>query len=217
MVSDYAKVVLVDLPGHGKSNVPKGGPIDDLAIYADIVIDAINILNIGAVTLVGHSMSAGIALLIALQQPQLASAVVVVDGGGETNRTHGGALLDLVGANPGEYFEENFRSICSPNTPQQIIEEIAWDVGRCHPKVVYSDICAYSKLSIDNRLSDIDCPVTFIHGVDDWSIPIEIAEASAERIKRSRVIPVENAGHFPHVECPNIFNTQLRLAIGDMS
>lgn len=216
-VGRYARALALDLPGHGKSELLPAGPVDDLGVYAGVVAEAMDALQLAPVTLVGHSMSAGVALLVALRRPELVSAVIAVDGGGETNRTHGGALLDLVAANPAGYFEENFRSICSPRTPSARIEAIAWDVARCHPDVVYADIRAYSRLSIDDRLSALTCPVTFLHGVDDWSIPIEIAEASAKHLSNAHVVPLPGTGHFPHVENPEDFNAHLGAALGEGS
>lgn len=205
------RVWLMDLPGHGKSQIPEDGPIDDLARYARFLAGWLETERVPPATLVGHSMSAGVALMVALMAPERVRGIVAVDGGGETNRTHGGDLLKLVDVNPADYFEENFRRICSPATAVARVEEIAWDLTRCSPSVVYADIRAYSRLSVDSQVSVLTCPVSFLHGADDWSIPPDIALATASRLmcpNRVRILPA--TGHFPHVENPAAFNPALR-------
>lgn len=67
LARDY-RVVCVDLPGHGGSDVP---PADvTLADYARALLAVLDDLGIAAANVVGHSMGALVALEFALRHPQ---------------------------------------------------------------------------------------------------------------------------------------------------
>lgn len=205
-LSRSARVWAVDLPGHGKSDFQPGGHVDDLGNFSQFLIGFLGTMAINRPTIVGHSMSAGVALITAIHLGDQVGMVVCVDGGGQTHGTYGDELLELVLANPADYFEENFRLICSPDTDSKRIAEIARDVTRCCPDVIYSDILAYSKLAVDDSVKAIRCPVAFIHGEDDWSIPPRIAAETRARLRVPSVMEImKRTGHFPHVEQPMRF------------
>lgn len=84
------RVVAPDLRGHGLSPKPEGvgfpaaldggGPYD-LPVVAGDVIALIERLQLGACLLAGQSYGATVALHVAAERPDLAAAVVCVDGG----------------------------------------------------------------------------------------------------------------------------------------
>lgn len=84
------RVVALDLRGHGLSPKPDGPPVPELSgrsglydvptVAAD-VIDLIERLQLGACLLAGQSYGATVAMQVATERPDLAAAVVCVDGG----------------------------------------------------------------------------------------------------------------------------------------
>ena len=71
-------VVALDLRGHGHSDRPSSG-YTAARMAADIA-SAIQALHLGAVVVVGHSWGAAVGLVLSSQWPDLASALVLVDG-----------------------------------------------------------------------------------------------------------------------------------------
>lgn len=209
------EVFAVDLPGHGKSQLFGGRTVDDLAVYADFIIEFIEVLGLRKPTIVGHSMAGGIGLHVALKSGHLVRHIVLVDGAGFTNGTYNDEFFELVMLNATDWFEVNFRTICSPHTAQDRVDEIAFDVLRCAPSVAWCDIKAYSQLDLSNRLDNLDVPVTFLHGEDDWSITPEMARRTAEMCinTESRVVILPGTGHFPHTEAPQTFAPILLAAL----
>jgi len=82
------RVVACDLRGHGQSPKPDG-PYDVPAVAAD-VIALIERLELGACLLAGQSYGGTVAMQVAADRPDLAAAVVGLDGG----------FLDLGGRYP---------------------------------------------------------------------------------------------------------------------
>jgi pimeloyl-ACP methyl ester carboxylesterase len=76
-LAQHHRVVLVDLPGHGKSPPPSAKP--SVADASAALARTLTRMKIERAVLVGHSYGALVALRTALDRPKLAIAVVVVD------------------------------------------------------------------------------------------------------------------------------------------
>jgi pimeloyl-ACP methyl ester carboxylesterase len=70
------RVVSLDLPGHGDSDVPAG---DDRLEVASLAADAAA-LGLGPTVVVGHSAGAAVAVELAVRRPDLVAAVAALDG-----------------------------------------------------------------------------------------------------------------------------------------
>jgi pimeloyl-ACP methyl ester carboxylesterase len=200
-------VYALDLPGHGKSQLAPEGAIDDLETYAGYSERFMASLGVARYSVMGHSMAGGIALHMALHHPERIAMAVLLDGACYTSGTYGEEVFDLVSINPTDWFEVNFRTICSPNTDPQRVEEIAFDVLRCPPEVAMNDIRAYAALDLRERVGKVTTPVVALHGEEDWSIPPELGKRTTELTGGpSLFLPLAGVGHFPHTEAPELFH-----------
>jgi len=77
-LQDHARLVLIDLPGHGQSDKPSVEYSMDY--YARSVIDVLRDAKIDKATLVGHSMGVVILCRVYALAPGRVSALVAVDG-----------------------------------------------------------------------------------------------------------------------------------------
>ena len=69
------RVVTLDLPGHGISEVK--GPVHTMEWLADVTAGALQALGIGRCTLVGHSMGGYVALACCERHPELLDGIVL--------------------------------------------------------------------------------------------------------------------------------------------
>jgi pimeloyl-ACP methyl ester carboxylesterase len=96
-LADRFRVVVPDLRGHGRSEVPDEGntPVE----MADDLAALIEALDIGPVVAVGHSMGGQVVNLLAVRHPQLVRSVVALDP------AHGahGAEVDAIPARLADY------------------------------------------------------------------------------------------------------------------
>lgn len=216
-LGDRFHVYAIDLPGHGKSQMAPEGPINSLEAYAGYAERFMTKLGIARYSVVGHSMAGGIGLHMALHHPERLGMVVLLDGACYTSGTYGEDVFDLVSINPTDWFEVNFRTICSPETDPRRIEEIAFDVRRCAPEVAMNDIRAYAALDLRDEVGDVTTPVVAIHGEEDWSIPPELGKGTTELTGGPGIfLPLAGVGHFPHTEAPGLFHEAFEEALKTM-
>lgn len=92
------RLVALDLPGHGHS--PARGAHADYPLwgYVPDVLDALDALNLRATTLVGHSMGAGVASLVAAAMPERVERLVLLDGLASTTNEPGETVAQLQAA-----------------------------------------------------------------------------------------------------------------------
>ena len=74
------RVVSIDLPGHGESEVPEDESRLRIPSFADDVAALCDELGLSGAALVGHSLGAAVAVELAVRRPELAAAVVALDG-----------------------------------------------------------------------------------------------------------------------------------------
>ena len=74
------RVVSIDLPGHGESEVPEDESGVRIPSFADDVAALCDELGLSSAALVGHSLGAAVAVELAVRRPELAAAVVALDG-----------------------------------------------------------------------------------------------------------------------------------------
>ncbi len=77
-LQDKARLVLLDLPGHGQSDKPQ---VDyTLDYFASAVLAVMRDAHVSRATLVGHSMGTPVICRVYTQAPQKVAALVCVDG-----------------------------------------------------------------------------------------------------------------------------------------
>jgi pimeloyl-ACP methyl ester carboxylesterase len=206
------RVIAVDLPGHGKSEVVLP-PIRLTADYARYVRDIIEELRLERPVLMGHSMGSGICLTVALEHGEKLGGVVAVDGADKVVGVFAPEIYQSYLESPMELMlemtMESFRSLCAKSTPPDRVEEIAQDLLRIHPHVTAGDTQAFNSFDISDRSANIKTPVLFIAGSEDFLVTPEMVRGAAVKIKRSKTVILDGVGHFPHTEAPDRFNREV--------
>lgn len=65
---------------------------------------------------------------------------------------------------------------------------------------------AWAKYSLEERIQDLNIPVTFLYGTKDW-MDHNFALRIVDKIKQSaRVILLEDSGHHLYIDHPHLFN-----------
>lgn len=221
-------VIAPDLLGHGESAKPIGDY--SLGAFASGLRDMLAMLDVGSVTIVGHSFGGGVAMQLAYQHPHLIDRLVLVGSGGLGREVSW--LLRML-ALPGAEL------LMPIGIPKPIVDR-ATDVGRMlgrrnirSPKLAemwraYSSLAGAQNrsafvrtmrgvidpggqvVSANDRLYlAAHIPTLIVWGDHDGIIPVAHAHTAHELIPTSRLEILEGVGHFPHVEAPDRFTDVL--------
>jgi pimeloyl-ACP methyl ester carboxylesterase len=87
------RVIAVDLPGHGRSDRPDSG-YDFATVSADLAV-LLAVVHPSPLVVVGHSWGATVALTVAVDHPDLALAVVCIDGGAGDLKAYFGPTWEM--------------------------------------------------------------------------------------------------------------------------
>jgi len=216
--SAHYDVVAVDLPGHGKSELVNGGAHQASRLNAAHVIALAKALELKRPILMGHSMGGGVASCAAATAPELIGGLVLVDGAayqsGAGKDYHNPRLLELVSINPTDWFTVTFTTLIGSGTPAERGREIVAESRRCIPEVAVADIAAFAAYRLADDLQAIKCPVVFVEGEEDWSVPPGPARQAADGLRTPKeFLLFDRVGHFPQAEVPERFNRDVLAAM----
>ena len=80
LLATHFHVVALDLPGHGHSDHLPAGASYHFIDYARVVLEAVQVMGLGNYTLLGHSLGAGVASLVAAATPQRINQLLLIEG-----------------------------------------------------------------------------------------------------------------------------------------
>lgn len=199
------KVILIDLPGHGRST---GNGITSIEEGRDAVLNVILKKGIRQPYIVGHSMGGGIALSLATTQPELFKGLALICTGAKLRVLP--AILDGVMKDK----ETIVRMIMmeyafSKKAPQKMKENGFRDMMNSSAEVIYQGFMACHRFSAVGSLNRISHPVLIIAGRDDLLTPPSYSEYLHREIKGSDLVIVDDAGHMVMIEQPDAVNRAL--------
>lgn len=230
VLKDDFRCIIIDLPGYGKSSKnPHSGL---MSFYADKVMEFVDKLNLGKVTLAGHSMGGQIAIVAALSYPDKIEKIILVDPAG-FEQFHSGQRMwfkevmtpDLVRSTTLEGIETNLATnfYNLPKDAQFMIDDrIAIRTAKdfdFYCLAVSRSVAGMVEEPVFDKLSEIKTPTLIFFGENDNLIPnrylnpgrtVDIAKAGAGAIKNSKLIMVPKCGHFMMFEKPEVFNNGVK-------
>jgi len=237
-LSTSYRVIAPDLLGHGASDKPRADY--SLGAFAVGLRDFLDELEVPSVTLVGHSLGGGIALQFVHQHRAYCRRLVLINSGGLGSDV--GLLLRVLSAPGAELFlpivgseslarlVRRVRAQFARNGAAQDeneaaddeswVEALAWSTPgkrraflRTLRAVVDPRGQAVSALGKLNYADGL--PALFIAGALDRIIPPAHATVAHEAVVGSRLHIIDDAGHEPHLECPDVVAASIRQFISE--
>jgi pimeloyl-ACP methyl ester carboxylesterase len=220
-VAQERRVVALDLPGHGCSEMPR----EEISIssYGRCVDALCDRLELGEVVLVGNSMGGFVSAETAIRFPERVDRLVLVSAAGITSadlkRSPGPVILRIGGA-LATYGAARHRKIAArPLLRHLALALVARHPSRLAPDLAYEglmkgvgkpgfDDAMRATLGYDfrDRLPEIRCPTLIVWGDKDVVLPAEDADEFERLIPNSRKVVLADTGHIPQVERPRAFN-----------
>jgi pimeloyl-ACP methyl ester carboxylesterase len=203
--SDF-EIVRLDLAGFG-DRTESTGPftLDRFAADLSAVVDAVD----KPFVLVGHSMAAPVAELVAMARPDRAMGLVLL------------SPIPISGTRLPDEAIEVFRSLGdlgaqehraarrqgAPSAPEAEVERIGTVAAKARPEVVRAVADSWNNgHPAGERAGAFSGPVLVLPGAHDPLITAEVvASIVAPRFDSSKttVTEIEESGHWPHIERPS--------------
>ncbi|MGD0234717.1 MAG: alpha/beta hydrolase [Syntrophorhabdales bacterium] len=207
-LKQFMEVVLVDLPGHGKSS---GDGCERLEECRDAVYGVLKNLRLEKCYIVGHSMGGAIAMLFALTYAELLEGLVLL-GTGAKLRVFPEILQGILRDKEG-----TVRKIAelafSRKTPASVIESGFKEMMKCRKEVIHRDFSSCEQFSVMDRVRRITVPTLILCGGDDILTPPKYSEFLHAEIPDSALVRIPDAGHLLMIEKPEPVNRAIEAFV----
>ena len=219
------RVIVPDLFGHGESAKPMGDY--SLGAHAATLRDLLDRLEIDRVTLIGHSLGGGIAMVFSYLFPERVERLVLVSSGGlgrevspllrsatlpgaeyvlpviasgwmRDRLASAGRALQKVGVNPGSDITQVWQGFTSLGDADTRRAFLATTRAVIDPG-------GQSVTAHDYLPETAPMPTLVVWGTKDRMIPAWHAASATTSIPQCRVELFQGAGHFPHLDDPDRF------------
>lgn len=199
-LSDDRDILLVDLPGFGRSPLP--APHFGVEEYAAEIVRALALPETGVTRfhLCGHSVGGKISSVIAANYPDAVERLVLLDASGLPRHRSASEKLKIASIS---FLRKSIRridSLASTNIYQNwfIPRFASPDYKNAGPlknifvKIVNQTVAPF--------LPKIRCPVLLIWGAKDTETPVDVGQSFEKAIPGAKLIVLPGMGHSPHTE-----------------
>lgn len=214
LVDAGMRVVLVDQPGMGRSDVPPADHVYSVENQAAAVLALADHLGFERFSLVGSSMGGAISLYLGLHHPDRVERIVGIspacyvppghhphDVGPRTARSAEALLGRGV-------VRRTLRDIFVDDS--HVDDALVDEYGRALTRDGY--VYAVAQLSMQffsegfhdmtERYGELQPPLLLIWGKQDTWVPLELGERLVAELDSARLEVFEGTGHLPHLEVP---------------
>ncbi len=227
------RVIAVDLPGFGQSEMPTE-PIS-ISGYADAIDELMETLDIEAARIVGNSMGGFIGAELAIQHPARVERLVLVAAAGlsiesiRTERTTGlrHRAENIIFFTLGHVASRSHQVALRPRLRAALLMTVAAHPARLpgplaaqqvlgSGKPGFSDALeAMCRYPLRDRLEKIACPTLIVWGEKDILVPVKDASIFEQLIPDSRKIIYKDTGHVSMMERPARFNSDVKAFLDE--
>lgn len=221
LVDGGARVVTVDLRGHGESSAD--WPAYGMAETAADLIALLDHLGAGPATVVATSFAPAAALWAAADRPDLFGRLVLISAHLEAPPAWQSIPLRLMMRGPlaGKIWAGQFRKWHPAAPPADLDEQaaaLAAMMADPRRRRAVRDTLTAHRTGLPSRIARVDLPTLVVMGGADSHFKDPAAEgASIATQTGGRVHLVPDAGHYPHVEFPGQVTTAIADFLADTS
>ncbi len=194
-------LIALDLPGHGGSG---GAGFYTVREYKELVLEFTEHLNLKNIILIGHSMGGGVAMLLALEHPEIIKACVFVATGAKLSVAE--QTLETVKNNYEAFCEISPARMFAEDSADELKQEFKESMLDTGPEVCYWDLIACNEFNVMDMVEKIAVPTIIISADKDILTPAKYGEHLHQKIYGSQLYIVKDSGHFIMQEKAQEFN-----------
>ena len=219
------RVLAIDLPGCGRSEVPDEYPPDPLHLFAAAVRNVMQQAGMKQATLLGSSLGGAVAIEFAARWPEMVRSMVLIGPAGMNgNMAWPLRLMALPGV--GEALTQPARTrtaqairqcVVDPHVVEEEDIDRAYEMSRL-PGVqgaflkllrVYAGVRGVDRRELRRLhfcMRRVDAPVLVLWGTDDRILPISAAATALTQFPNAGLIVRKGKGHLIFIEEPEWFD-----------
>ncbi len=231
-VARERRVLAVDLPGFGGSEMPRGEVT--ISGYGRFVENFCEHLELGPVVIVGNSMGGFIGAEVAISFPARVERLVLAAAAGisvtnlRRRPTVTAARLTTVLGLGALTARHRRRLVVRPNLRYLTLSSVVRHPTRIAPELLCEllggagapgyvpALEALMSYDFRDRLPEIGCPTLLVWGGEDMLVPVKDADEFERLIPDARKVIMEDTGHAPMLERATTFNARLMEFIAEM-
>jgi 3-oxoadipate enol-lactonase len=217
-IAGQRRLILVNLPGFGRSAPAGATPAD----HADALADLFDGLALPPETdVLGNGLGGFVALALAARHGARFARLVLIGSGiafPEAGHATFRALADKVeqdgmAAVAGAAMRRMFPEAFIQANPAIIAEREAV-FTRIDPKVFATACRALAALDLSDELASVRNPTLIVVGAEDQATPPTLGRALAERLANADLTLLRGLGHCPHIQDPDAFVSAVAPFLG---
>ncbi len=210
------RVLAYDIRGFGKSTA--GEENMSISIFADDLVELMDVLQINKAVACGLSMGGYILLNAVNRYPERFEAIILSDTQCVADSPEGKEkrykTIDQINAEGLKNFAEGFvQNIFCPESldaKKELVERIKDIILSTSPITITGTLSALAQRpEMCSTLNEILVPVLILCGEEDTITPMSKSEFLNHNIANSQLHTIEKAGHMSNLEQPEEFNRYL--------
>lgn len=202
------RVLAPELPNFGRSGHLE---VADIDVYTDYLGAFIDELELVRPVLVGHSLGGAVVMSLAARKPELAAALVLIDGaapGGLKTPEEHYPVMEMYRTNR-NFMRKALAAVCPTLKDEALLDQLADDAMLMAPHAYAGNVRSLEKFDYRGRTSGFSNPVLVVWGRKDRIITEAMARETAVAYPASRLEILDDVGHSVMVEDPGRFKTLL--------
>lgn len=208
------RVIVPELPGFGLSHAVDGG----LDAIADRMASAVRDASHGDKAVVlGNGYGAFVALQMAIRHPDIASRLVLADGGAAFSPAGRDAFRNMAAASAAKGLEAitdvAMRRLFAPEFQRanpDLMSERRAAFLRTNPDVFRAACAALAALDLRPQLPTVRVPVLVLVGEQDEATPPAMAHELTAGLPDAQLIVLQGCAHVPQLQSPASFLDAVR-------
>lgn len=197
------RVVVPDLPGHGES-APASGDLPMATIVGGAERLLLEVTSERKAIVVGNSMGAWIATLLALKHPDRVERIVLVNGGALPGDPGAPSLLPQNREQAAELMAL-LRDPAAPPLPDWLLDDLVRRAPTGPTARLTRDLPGLIANLLIGRMGEVKTPADLLWGASDRLMKVTYAERMLAELPAGRLTLLEHCGHIPQLECAPAF------------
>jgi branched-chain amino acid transport system permease protein len=200
-IEDFRTIAL-DMPNFGFSDPMESS---DIADYSEFLREFIRELQLEKPVVAGHSLGGAVAISLSVKYPDLPGALMLIDSSSIKGLITPEEAYPIIEMYKVDYnlLKSALASIMPGINEERLVELTDMALLMNHDS--YSGHArSLERFDLSNKAEKMKCPVLFIRGAGDFLITQKMAEETVSILGGS-TLEIENSGHSPQVEVPDLF------------